>query len=86
MSIPSPQTELPRDGIGTILRGGADLWDEVVAGEIIAGEFFEAAPPPAGNKHWIKVGGVWKEATTWIRVGGVWKTATPKTKVGGTWQ
>jgi hypothetical protein len=85
MSIPSPQTELPRDGIGTTLRGGADLWDEGVAGEIITDEFFDDVPS-SGNKMWVKVSGVWKEATTWIKVSGVWKTATPKIKDGGVWK
>jgi hypothetical protein len=40
----------------------------------------------AANKQWVRVSGVWKEATTWIRVGGVWKTATPKFNDGGTWR
>ena len=40
----------------------------------------------AANKMWIKVAGVWKQATTYIKVAGVWKTATPKIKVSGTWR
>jgi hypothetical protein len=45
------------------------------------------APPPSGaTKFWIKVSGVWKEATTYIKIAGVWKTATPAIKVSGTWE
>jgi hypothetical protein len=35
---------------------------------------------------WIKVGGVWRQATVFIKVGGVWKQATPFIKVSGTWK
>lgn len=38
------------------------------------------------NRLWIKIAGVWKQATTWIKVAGVWKQATPFIKVGGTWE
>jgi hypothetical protein len=38
------------------------------------------------TQAWIKIAGVWKQATVWIKAGGVWKTATPKTKVAGTWK
>lgn len=43
-------------------------------------------PPPASSTMWIKVAGVWKQATPWIKVAGVWKTATPWIKVGGVWK
>lgn len=42
--------------------------------------------PPAGSQLWIKVSGVWKQATAYIRVGGVWKVASPFIKVSGTWR
>jgi hypothetical protein len=38
------------------------------------------------NSNWVRVGGVWKPATTWINQGGTWKTSTPKIKVGGVWR
>jgi hypothetical protein len=41
---------------------------------------------PVATKAWIKVSGVWKEATPYIKVAGTWKVATPKTKVSGTWK
>jgi len=34
------------------------------------------APPPINSKLWIKVSGVWKEATPWIKVSGVWTQVT----------
>jgi hypothetical protein len=41
---------------------------------------------PSTTIAWLKVGGVWKQATVFIKVAGVWKTATPKIKAGGTWK
>jgi hypothetical protein len=35
---------------------------------------------------WLKVAGVWKQATAYIKVSGVWKTATPNIKVSGVWK
>ena len=83
MNISNPQTELPRNGLGFTLSGGADLWDEGAAGGIITDDFFEAVP---SNKFWLKVSGTWKEAVTWIKVSGTWKQATPNIKVSGTWR
>jgi hypothetical protein len=42
--------------------------------------------PPSTTLAWLKVGGVWKQATVHIKVSGVWKTATPKIKAGVTWK
>jgi len=39
-----------------------------------------------GTIAWIKVSGVWKQATAFIKVGGVWKTSTPNIKVSGVWK
>lgn len=78
-----PQTDLPRNGLGFTLSGGADLWDEGAAGQIVTAEYFGA---PAVNKFWIKISGVWKEAVTWIKISGVWKQAEPAVKLGGNWQ
>ena len=78
-----PQTELPRNGLGFTLSGGADLWDEGVAGQILTDDYFVT---PVLNKFWIKVSGVWKEAITWVKVSGVWKQATPRVKLGSNWQ
>jgi hypothetical protein len=38
------------------------------------------------TKVWIKVAGVWKEATPYIRVGGIWKVATPKIRAASVWR
>ena len=83
MNISNPQTDLPRNGLGFTLSGGADLWDDGVAGAIITDDYFERSAP---NKFWIKISGVWKEAVTWIKISGVWKQAEPKVKLGGNWQ
>lgn len=40
----------------------------------------------AVTKLWIKVSGVWREATTWINVSGTWKQATVFFKDSGTWK
>jgi hypothetical protein len=45
-----------------------------------------ASTSPATGKVWVKVGGVWKQATVSIKVGGVWKTVTPYVKSGGAWK
>lgn len=45
-----------------------------------------SVPSAPTTQFHIKVGGVWKPATTWIKVGGTWKTATPKINVSGTWK
>jgi hypothetical protein len=42
--------------------------------------------PPANTIAWIKVSGVWKQATVYIKVAGVWKTASPKIKISGVWR
>lgn len=42
--------------------------------------------PLTANIVWIKVSGVWKQATVWIKESGVWKTATPNIKVSGQWK
>ncbi len=44
------------------------------------------ATPPAGTIVWLKVLGVWKQATVHIKVSGVWKTASPNIRVGGVWK
>ena len=38
------------------------------------------------TQAWIKISGVWKQATVWIKVAGTWKAATPKIKVSGVWK
>lgn len=42
--------------------------------------------PSTGTIIWLKVSGIWKQATTWIKVSGVWKQTTPYIKIGGTWK
>lgn len=45
-----------------------------------------ASAPPTNTIVWLRVGGVWKQATVWLRVGGVWKTTTPFVRVSGVWK
>ena len=42
--------------------------------------------PPTGVTVWLKVAGVWKQATVFTKVAGTWKTATTFTKISGTWK
>lgn len=83
--IQKPEADLPRNGIGFLISGGADFWDEGIAGEIVTNEYFGSTPTPT-NKFWLKVSGVWKEAVTWIKISGVWKQAEPKINVAGIWK
>lgn len=43
-------------------------------------------PLSVGTIVWIKVSGVWRQATSFIKVSGTWKQATPFIKVSGTWR
>ena len=81
--IQKPEADLPRNGIGFLISGGADFWDEGVAGKIVTDEYFGSTP---SNKFWLKGSGVWKEAVTWIKISGVWKQANPKIRVAGVWK
>jgi hypothetical protein len=45
-----------------------------------------APPPPAATIVWLKVAGVWKQATAFLKVTGTWKTTTPYIKVSGNWK
>lgn len=40
----------------------------------------------SGTVVWIKISGVWKQATPWIKVSGLWKQATAFIKESGTWK
>lgn len=85
-NIHDPQADLPRTGIGFLYSGGIDFWDEGVAGLIVTEEYFEAVTPPTSSLLWIKISGLWKQATCWIKVAGTWKQATPFIKVSGVWK
>ena len=39
-----------------------------------------------GCQIYVKVNGVWKEATPYVKVGGVWKEASPSIKINGAWK
>jgi hypothetical protein len=41
---------------------------------------------PKVTFFWIKVGGVWLQATPYVKVSGVWQTSNPFIKVTGTWE
>jgi hypothetical protein len=71
----------------TRIRGGSELWSNGSnAGAIINNDFFGAPAPVYGNTFWVKIAGVWKQATGFIKVAGSWKSFEPKIKSGGTWQ
>jgi hypothetical protein len=38
------------------------------------------------TSFWIKVSGVWLQATPYVKVSGVWQTSNPFIKVTGTWE
>lgn len=38
------------------------------------------------EKLWVRVSGVWKQASAFIRIAGVWKAATPFIRVSGVWK
>jgi hypothetical protein len=44
--------------------------------------------PPLGTNAFVRVAGVWKQATAvYVRVGGTWETATTvSARVGGVWK
>ena len=42
--------------------------------------------PVSGTIFWIKVSGVWKQATAFIKISGVWKQVTTYIKVSGIWK
>jgi hypothetical protein len=44
-----------------------------------------SAAPAVPTQAWIKVDGIWHEATVWLNIDGVWKVATSYVKVG-TWR
>jgi len=49
--------------------------------------FYKTPAGPSGaSKLWIRVSGVWKEATTHIKVAGTWKVTTVFIKDSGTWK
>lgn len=45
-----------------------------------------SSPPPAGITTWLRVAGVWTQATVWINVAGTWKVSTPFIKISGSWR
>lgn len=65
MTIPSPQRDLPRR-----LSGGADVWDNGLAGQLLSDEFFTAPvvePPGTGSliKYWNGAAWVSKPLKRW---------------------
>lgn len=65
------------------LRGGDVRHLEPSPAQVILhNEIFGIDTP---SVFWIKVAGVWKQATGYIKVSGVWKEVTPIVRVSGTW-
>ena len=61
MAISSPQSDSPRD-----LSGGADAWDQGVAGKILSSDFFDSASPTQTNlKVWNGSAWVLKPLKRW---------------------
>ena len=61
MAVSSPQSDSPRD-----LSGGADAWDQGVAGKILSSDFFDSASPTQTNlKVWNGSAWVLKPLKRW---------------------
>ena len=86
-------------GGGTNFSGAYDdirLWTRALSGAEIA--LLASAPGVGlrvqrqrrvrklGNQFFVRVGGVWKNATPYLNVGGTWKQADPKINVAGVWK
>ncbi len=46
----------------------------------------QGAAPPAVKSFWVKISGVWKQATPYVKISGIWKQATPYIKISGIWK
>lgn len=83
MTIPSPQRDLPRS-----LSGGADVWDNGLAGQLLSDDFFTAPvvePPGTGSliKYWNGTAWVSKPLKRWN--GTAWTVGTLKRWNGTAW-
>lgn len=70
----------------------AHRWDGVLGGTALvtalpSGHTYKsAAPTTGGSGPWVKVGGIWKQASVFVKHSGTWKAATVSVKSGGTWK
>ena len=79
MAVPYPQRDITRD-----LSGGADAWDEGVAGQILSSDFFASASPTQTNlKVWNGSAWVLKPLKHWN--GTAWVSAVLKRWNGSSW-
>ena len=51
----------------------------------LADDGYDGGVIPTKN-FWIKISGIWKQATPYVKIAGVWKLATPYIKIGGVWK
>ncbi|MCA2570700.1 hypothetical protein [Microcystis sp. M42BS1] len=47
---------------------------------------FPQKEPSTATKVWIRIGGVWRQATTWIRIAGIWRQAIVFIRISGIWK
>ena len=79
--------------VQNMLVKGSELYGPNLTAALIGTYTFRAASgiripsaPGTGSVIWIKVAGVWKQASPYIKVAGVWKPATGYVKVAGAWK
>lgn len=64
-------------------KGGDSVWvTPGPAKTVLHNEFFGVDP---SSSFWVKVAGVWKQATTFIKVSGSWKSAVPYFRDASNW-
>ena len=80
MAIPFPQTEVPRD-----LSGGADAWDDGLAGQILSADYFTVSQTQTQSyiKYWNGSAWVLKPLKKWN--GSAWVPALLKRWNGASW-
>ena len=68
------------------LSGGADLWDNGLAGDILSADYFTPAPPVLGeNTVKVWVSGSWVAKPLKVRVGASWVDKPIKVRAGSNW-
>lgn len=78
MAVSFPQTDSPRD-----LSGGADAWDDGLAGQILSADYFAVSQPQTKIKHWNGATWTLKPLKKWN--GSAWVPAVLKRWNGASW-
>lgn len=79
MSIKDPQFDLPQ-----YISGGADIWDEGLAGFILTSEFFDLAAVISRLKKWN--GSSWESISLKSWNGSSWEIKPLKRWNGSSWE